>query len=218
MLALGAAEARRYALRVMTMEILVKQNDDPEFVESVKHVIAGCINDGFPNKILVIKIDNWFDHKWLGFSGKGRVGFGFYGDYLVDVDTALDEFRQDQITLPPFSPRRVIEEYYFQRVDSGTYSARNPRPYLHERKLAPSSQNLHKRIVDRIDSAILVWFSSNTKQNLRGSIMMYEVKGTEVYPWYAELAKKKVWRVLQTKGITPDQVQSLIKNDSKVRA
>jgi hypothetical protein len=208
---------RRYVLRVMTMEILVKQNDDPEFVESVKHVIAGCINDGFPNKILVIKIDNWFDHKWLGFSGRGRVGFGFYGDYLVDMDTALDEFRQDQITLPPFSPRRVIEEYYFQRDDSGAYSARNPRPYLHERKLAPSAQNLHKRIVDRIDSAILVWFSSNTKQNLRGSIMIYEVKGTDVHPWYAELAKKNVWRVLQTKGITPDQVQSLIENDSEVR-
>ncbi len=201
------------------MELLTKQNDDPEFVELVKHVIAGCINDCFPNTIIVIKIDNWFDHKWLGFSGRGRVGFGFFGDYLVgmDMDTALDEFHQDQITLPPFSPRRVIEEYYFQREDSGAYSARNPRPYLHERKLAPSSQNLHKRIADHIDSALLVWFSSNTKQNLRGSIMIYEVKGTHVYPWYAELAKEKEWRVLQTKGITPDQVQSLIENDSEVR-
>jgi hypothetical protein len=68
-----------------------------------------------------------------------------------------------------------------------------------------------------IDSAILVWFSSNTKQNLRGSIMIYEVKGTDVYPWYAELVKKNVWRVLQTAGITPDQVQSLIENDPQVR-
>ena len=199
------------------MEILTKQNDDPEFVELVKHVIAGCVNDGFPRTIIIIKIDNWFDHKWLGFSGKGRVGFGFYGDYLVDMDTALDEFRQDQITLPPFSPRRVIEEYYFQREASGNYSVRNPRPYLHERKLAPSSQNLHKRIVDRIDSAILVWFSSNTKQNLRGSIMIYEVKGSEVHPWYAGLAKEEEWRVLQTKGITPEQVQSLIASDAEVR-
>ena len=61
------------------MEILIKQRDDPEFVELVKHVIAGCVNDEFPRTIIVIKIDNWFDHKWLGFSGKGRVGFGFYG-------------------------------------------------------------------------------------------------------------------------------------------
>ena len=49
------------------MEILTKQNDDPEFVELVKHVIAGCVNDGFPSTIIVIKIDNWFDHKWLGY-------------------------------------------------------------------------------------------------------------------------------------------------------
>jgi len=199
------------------MEILTTQGDDPEFVELVKHVIAGCVRDGFPRTIIVIEIDNWFDHKWLGFSGMGRVGFGFYGDYLVDMDTALDEFRQDQITLPPFSPRRVIAEYCFQRDASGNYSSHNPRPYLHERKPAPSSRNLHKRIVDQIDSALLVWFSSNTKQNLRGSLMIYEVKGSEVHPWYAGFAKEQEWRVLQTKGITPEQVQSLIASDAEVR-
>lgn len=198
------------------MEILANPNDDPEFVELVKHAISGCIGGEFPNTIIVIKIDNWFDHKWLGFSGRGRVGFGFYEDCIVDMDTALDEFHQDHITLPPFSPRRVIEEYYFQREASGNFSVRNPRPYLHERKLAPSSHNLQKRIVDRIDSAILVWLSSNTKQNLRGSIMIYEVKGSDVHPWYAELAKEAEWRVLRTKGITPAQVESLIARDPDV--
>ena len=195
------------------MEILSKQNDDPEFVELVKRVIAGCIDDSFPNTIIVIQIDNWFDYKWLGFSGKGRVGFPFVLN--LDLDTALDEFRQDQITLPPFSPSRVIEEYYFQREVNGEYRARDPLLYLHQKELAPSSQNLHKRIVDRFDSAVLVWFSSNTKQNLRGSVMIYEVKGREVNPWYAGFAKEEHWRVLQTKGIPIDQVQSLIENESE---
>jgi len=195
------------------MEILSKQNDDPEFVELVKRVIAGCINDSFPDTIMVIQIDNWFDYKWLGFSGRGRVPFA--GNF--DLDTALDEFRQDQITLPPFSPHRVIEEYYFQREVNGEYSARDPRPYLHQKELARSSQNLHKRIVDRVDSAVLVWFSSNTKQNLRGSIMVYEVKDFEVHPWYAEFAKREDWRVIQTRGITTEQVHLLIKNDVERR-
>ena len=190
------------------MEILSRQNDDPEFVELVKRVIAGCINDSFPKTIIVIQIDNWFDYKWLGFSGIGRVGFPTVVN--LDVDTALDEFRQDQITLPPFSPRRVIEEYCFQREVNGEYRARDPLLYLHQKELAPSSQNLHKRIVDRFDSAVLVWFSSNTKQNLRGSVMVYEVKGREVNSWYAGFAKEGQWRVLQTKGIPIDQVQSLI--------
>ena len=199
------------------MELLVTQNDDPEFVKLVSQVIFSCTDDCFPKRVFVIKIDNWFDHKWLGFSGIGRVGFGFFMDFLVDMDTALDEFRQDQITLPPFSPRRVVEEYFFERDESGGYSRRNPRPYVHERTLAPSSQNLHKRIVDRVDSAILVWFSSNTSQNKRGCLMVYEVKGSEVHPWYAGLAKDQEWRVMQTKGITPDQVQSMIGKEAERR-
>ncbi|HSE23811.1 MAG TPA: hypothetical protein VLB68_19230, partial [Pyrinomonadaceae bacterium] len=71
---------------VTTMKLLVKQNDDPQFVELVKQVISACVNESIPNKVFVIKIDNWFDHKWLGFSGKGRVGFGFFMDFLVDMD------------------------------------------------------------------------------------------------------------------------------------
>jgi hypothetical protein len=188
------------------MKIPLRQNDDPEFVELVKRVIAGCINDSFPNTIIVVQIDNWFDYKWLGFSGIGRVPFA--GTF--DLDTALDEFRQDQITLPPFSPSRVLEEYCFQREVNGEYSACDPRPWLHEKELARSSQNLHKRIVDLVDSAVIAWFSSNTRQNLRGSIMVYEVQGREVNPWYAGFAKEEKWRVLQTQGITTDQVQSLI--------
>jgi len=201
----------------MTIELTAKPHDDPEFVELVRRLISGCVNEDFPARIFAIRIDNWFDHKWLGFSGIGRVGFGFFGNYLVDMDTALDEFYQGQITLPPFSPKRVIEEYSFQRDESGDYSSRDPRPYLHQRKLAPSAQNLQKRIVDRIDSSILVWFSSNTKQNLRGSIMVYEVKDFEVHPWYTGFAKGEDWRVMQTKGITPEQVHLLIENGDERR-
>jgi hypothetical protein len=202
----------------MTMEFQLAQNDDPEFVDLVRGVISGYLTEGCPNEVFVIRIDNWFDHKWLGFSGKGRVGFGFFGNFLIDMDTALDEFRQDKVTLPPFSPKRVIEEYRFLRDDSGAYSPGNPLPYVHERKLASSSQNLHKRIVDRVDSAILVWFSSNTKANLRGSIMVYEVKGGEVHSWYSGLAKQEdEWRVMQTKGITREQVHSLLENDVERR-
>ena len=46
--------------------------------------------------------------------------------------------------------------------------------------------------------------------------MIYEVKGSDVHPWYAELAKEAEWRVLQTKGITPAQVESLIARDPDV--
>ena len=199
------------------MEILTNQYDDPEFIETVRRLISGCTNAGFPKKIFIIKIDNWFDHKWLKFSGKGRIGFGFFGHYLVDMDTALDEFRQDQMTLPPFSPKRVIEEYYFLRDEKGHYS---PSPARHA-----SIKETWLRVLGIFISELwialiqpsLYGSAPSTKLNRRGSIMVYEVNGSSVHAWYAELAKEERWRVLQTKGITPEQVQSLIENESEVR-
>ena len=52
------------------MDLQIQTNDDPQFVETVSHIISGLVNDSFPNEIFVIKIGNWFDHKWLKFSGK----------------------------------------------------------------------------------------------------------------------------------------------------
>lgn len=68
--------------------------------------------------------------------------------------------------------------------------------------------------MDGVDSAILVWFSSNTKPNRRGSIMVYVAEGPSVYTWYAGLAKEEGWRVLKTKGISTKDVQALIGRES----
>jgi len=103
----------------MAMEILTKINDDPQFVELVSHVISSLVKDSFSEEIFVVQIDNWFDDKWLKFSGIGRVRFD---DAHIDIDTALDEFWQDKITFPPFTPKRVVKEYFFLRDESGDYS------------------------------------------------------------------------------------------------
>ncbi len=192
------------------MEITTNPNDEPQFVELVMRIISGLVKDMSPQQIFVMKIDNWFDQKWLNFSGIGSVGF-FWG--INAPDTALDEFRQDKVTFPPFTPNRVIGEYYFLRDESGDYLPSLSAPYIHQRRLAPSSENLHKRVTDFAESAIFVWLSSNTKSNRRGSIMVYEVKGSSVNTWYAGLSKEEGWRVLQTKGITREQVQSLMERD-----
>jgi hypothetical protein len=194
----------------MTIELLTNSNDDPQFVELVTHIISGLICDSSPGEVFVMKIDNWFDHKWLTFSGIGSVRFD---DFRLDIDTALDEFRQEKVTFPPFTPNRVIGEYYFLRDGNGDYSPSLSRPYIHERKLAHSSENLHKRVADFADSAIFVWVSSNSKSNRRGSIMVYDVKGSDVQTWYVGLSKEDNWRVLQTKGIAHEQIQSLMRHD-----
>ena len=71
------------------MKLLTKPNDDVQFVELVNPIISALISGSFPEEIFVMKIDNWFDHKWLKFSGIGRVRFGDFGR---DINTALDSF------------------------------------------------------------------------------------------------------------------------------
>lgn len=191
----------------MNFERVTNPTDDPQFVELVKHIIAQLVTKNFPAKIFVMKTDNWFDHKWLNFSGIGSVRFD---DFRLDIDTALDEFSQDKTTFPPFNPNRIIGEWYFLRNALGDYLPSLESPYVHERKLAPSAENLHKRVTDFAESAVFVWLSSNTKSNQRGSIMVYEVNGSEVDTWYVSLSKADDWRILQTKGIAREQVASLI--------
>jgi len=194
----------------MNLEILTNPGDDPQFLELLKRMIFQLVGEKFPEQIFVIKIDNWFDHKWLKFSGIGRVGF--FEDFRLEKDTALDEFSQDKVTFPPFTPNRVIGEYYFARDQSGSY-APSLAPFVHQRQLAPSSENLHKRVTDFADSALFIWVSSNTKLNSRASIMVYEVKGSDVQTWYMGLVKQDNWSVSQTKGIARDRAVSLIELD-----
>jgi hypothetical protein len=194
------------------MEILTKPNDDSQFVELVSRIISGLVNDKFPEEIFVIQIDNWFDHKWLNFSGIGRVTFS-EAIALSDPDTALDEFWQDKITFPPFSPNRIVAEYGFLRDERGDCHPSNLAPYVHSRERASSCENLHKRAVDFASSAVFVWFSSHTKSNRRGSVMVYEVSGSEVHTWFASFSKEEAWELMQTEEISRQQVQSRMGHD-----
>jgi hypothetical protein len=200
-------KARVMCLSFMGIETLNNPTDDSQFVELVTHVIAQLGIRLNPEKLFVMKIDNWFDHKWLNFSGIGRVGFHWGMNAL---DTALDEFSEDKITFPPFHPRRVVGEWYYVRDADGRYVHSLDFPLVHKRKPAPSAGNLHKRVDDFAKSAVFVWWSSNTKPNCRGSLMVYDATGLDVQTWYASFLRDDRWHVVQTKGIAKEQVVSLI--------
>src|SRR2546430_17270184 len=103
----------------MTIKLLINSNDDPQFVELVTQIISGLIRDSSPREVFVMKIDNWFDHKWLTFSGIGWVRLD---DFRLDLNTALDEFRRGNVTFPPSTPTRVIAVCYFLRGGDGAYA------------------------------------------------------------------------------------------------
>ena len=48
-------------------------NDASEFLALVTRAVSGELEAEPVQEVFMIRIDNWFDHKWLNFSGIGRV-------------------------------------------------------------------------------------------------------------------------------------------------
>ena len=192
----------------MSVEIRPTENDDPEFIRLLTCIVEGVLADAKPSELYVVAVDNWFDHKWLGFSGIGVVPFEFQ-EFMHRYDAALAEFRQDKVTLPPFSPNRVIRQRYFHK-QGGAYEETEPPVDLHKRERQSSEKNLHRRIVDISESGSFIWYSSNTLSNARASIMTYTVKKHEVETWFAAFENESGWKLLLTKGINRDRVHRFL--------
>ena len=93
----------------MSITISPGPTDDPAFVSMMERTIARLDQDNdLAEVFIIVEIKNWFDHKWLKFSGIGRVPFHSSRDAHPQV--ALGEFFQDKITFPPFTPNRVLRE------------------------------------------------------------------------------------------------------------
>lgn len=180
--------------------------DAPQFIDVVNRAVAGELEHkavhGF-FVIRIIRIDNWFDHKWLNFSGIGRVAFGQYMGTWFDRDTALDEFHRQgtRSTFPPFTPNRVITQDFYRKSESGSYVLDEDGPWVHSSTRKRSSGNLHRRIVTHNNSCLFVWFSSNTLANRRGSLMVYRANGKIITSWYASFLRDVDWRLARTQGI-----------------
>jgi hypothetical protein len=178
--------------------------DDSAFIKLVSQAISGELEAKAVLGLFVVRIDNWFDHKWLNFSGKGRVAFGhFTGFAACDPETALDEFHRKgpQSTFPPFTPNRVIAQDFYRKDQHGSYVLEDDGPWIHSAAREMSSTNLHKRIAKHHNSCLFVWFSLNTLANRRGSLMVYRANGRIITSWYASFSCDSEWRVVRTQGI-----------------
>jgi hypothetical protein len=178
--------------------------DDPQFIELVSRAVAGEPEAKTVHGLFVIRIDNWFDHKWLNFSGIGRVAFGQYMGTWFDRDTALDEFHQQgaKSTFPPFTPNRVITQDFYRKGENGAYVLDENGPWVHSSARERSSANLDKRIITHNNSCLFVWFSSSTLANRRGSLMIYRANGRIIGSWYSSFSCDVDWGLVRTEGIS----------------
>lgn len=102
--------------------------DDPDFLALVERVVANLVLALAPKEIYRIRINNWFDHKWLRFSGMGVVDLRSCYPWF---DVALDEVNQESLTFPPFTPERVMTQRLYCREADGSYAERIPPRLTH---------------------------------------------------------------------------------------
>ena len=188
----------------MIVEIPTKKGDDDKFLTAVGSLIATMVAEKEPRDLYVTRINKWFDHKWLGYSGKGRVKF----EGFPPIDTALDALWQDKLTFPPFNPKQIGQQLFWRRRDDGTYGGVDDVKWIYKWQQQSSADNLNNRVVEFSDSGLFVWFTSNTETNAHGSVMVYQVEQDDVSAWYASFRQESDWIVDRTKGIDKKTVES----------
>ena len=170
--------------------ITLTDNDDPRFIDLARRLLDAAITSDQPAEVYVIRIDQWFDAKWLKFSGKVLGALGVHCK---------------QVTVPPFHPHRVVSESHFSVAsDSGAFESTSA-PLLHIAQ--PSAQNLTRSIVRVSPSAIFFWYSASTLDLDRGSTMLYRTNHDKVFSWYASFHRSPTWRLDRHRGISPTEVQ-----------
>jgi len=145
-------------------------------------------------RLHLIHIDNWFDHKWLAFSGKALGALGIWK-------------KGDRLTVPPFVPSRVLaqQSWYHDPVSDSFRPESSQKIHLDVR----SETNLQRRVSMVAPEAALIWYTGNTVENQRGAIMAYLPVDDGYWTWYVGLIGGEEWRVSDVKGITRDAFQAL---------
>jgi hypothetical protein len=191
----------------MLMKIQVGETDDPYFIALLDSLVSGLVRRNAPENLWIIQIDNWFDHKWLRFSGIGVVDFQFPA-FMDRYDAALDEFHQDKVTFPPFAPNRIMAQWSFARVGADYVEVPSQVPHRSEKQ--SSEANLQRRVQDFSHSASFVWYSAKTVANGRGSVMVYNATVAGVECWFAAFSRQETWKLHATKGVSREEVEDML--------
>ena len=195
----------------MTAAIPSGLTDDNDFIEILNSMLARLLEELTPEKLWVIQIDNWFDHKWLRFSGNGAVASGIPMERFASVKA---EFHQDKLTFPPFAPNRVLGQWSFLR-DGEKYAEVPLLQMPHSTERRPSNSNLHRRAEALDGSALFVWYSGNTLKNGRGSVMVYSIGNSDPICWFASFGRNSTWALQQTKNVEREYVLTLLPSNAE---
>ena len=179
------------------VEIRPQPDDAPEFVSLVKNAVNEILRRYTPTTLVLIKIDNWFGSRWLGFEGK-VMG-------IAGVTMNINKRRTAGIKIPPFVPERVVSQRRFvapcfEEVDAGEL--------IHKRMR--TTEALKRKAALAAPDTALVWYSGKSKTSGRGSLMSYLPLDSAYWPWFVELKQGNPWSVTEIRGITAEDFSSFL--------
>lgn len=142
--------------------VSTQQGDSAEFMGKARALATGVAQDYAPARLYVIRIDNWFGPRWIGFAGTLTVGpVGRFRPIGIGV-------HKTRLHVPPFVPHRVVAQSVFVGPDFENTVAAEP---LHIE--CPSKKALTRRIAEIDKDAVFVWFSGASETQGRGAVMVY---------------------------------------------
>jgi hypothetical protein len=164
-------------------------HDDPAFLAIAQRIVNGAIAALQVREVYLVHVDNWFDHKWLGWWSNWK------------------HKELKELYVPPFNPNRVCSQTRFiWDPHSSQWTPAGQGKRLHLRQ--PGRRALHAQRLDRFaKSAAFVWYSGNTVSNQAGSVMLY-VAGAETCAWYASFRKDQEWIVADEFHVTNRELAS----------
>jgi hypothetical protein len=186
-------------------QIRIEEGDAVEFIHQVNSIMEALVDRRDIGEVVFVKIKNWFDQKWLAFSGKSLVHFPIAG--LLDSsgrEEALECVSSKEVTIPPFNPNRVLSSKFLRVRDTG--NKRIEKALHGYRRSTETARNLVK---DYTSDGLLLWYSSNTLANQKGSIMVYTSQNNKVSSWYARFENIDGWKVTRAKGIKLTEIEDL---------
>jgi len=196
-----------FAARLRDRRVPRYFGDDPGFLEIVEFFVWR-MSGLKPEDLLAIRVDNWFDRKWLGFSGQKNDTLTLnMGDDDLSIPAPRPVWRGlgqgVPATLPPFVPNRIVRETHLKAVDGWVSRTGHPER-VHPLEKAPSKTNLDRPILSSFTDAVFIWFSSRSEANGRGTIMIYLVRDASSKGSWSSYLRKERWQVDRTVNVDRD--------------
>jgi hypothetical protein len=170
------------------IELVPTEHDDPAFLSLAKRIINGAIDAQQMRDVYLVHIDNWFDHKWLGWRSTWR-------------NKEVEELR-----VPSFTPNRVRSERHFVwDMEKSVWLSDDLAKQLHIRQ---DGRSWLAQALDRFSKwAAFIWYSGSTATNKVGSLMFY-LSGADGYAWYASFKKDMDWAIADEFRVTRRELVS----------